>query len=100
MNLASSDIFSGVHGGSNVSSLSTRLDAGDLADDAVDVLLDHLARRAAHRRERVQDLDVRPVDLGFVEETELDDVHPELWILNATQRFDDLFLTWHDVSSS
>ncbi len=40
------------------------------------------------------------VDLRVVEETELDDVHPELGILDASQRLDDLFLAWHDVSSS
>ena len=33
-----------------------------------------------------------PVDLGVVEEAELDDVHPELRVLDAVQRLDDIVL--------
>ena len=44
MNFASSDIRSGVHGGSHVSSISTSSTPGTVRSDVVDVLLDHRAR--------------------------------------------------------
>ena len=88
MNFASSDIFSGVHGGSHVSSISTSSTPGTSGRDAVDVFLDHRAGRAAHRREAVDDLHLRAVDLDVVQQAEVDDVHPELGILDLAQRFD------------
>ena len=48
MNLASSDILSGVHGGSKVSSTSTSSTALDAGGRVVDVLLDHRPGGAAH----------------------------------------------------
>src|SRR5262249_37042364 len=71
------------------------LDAGDLAQHALDVLLDHRAGRATHRRERVVHLDLRPFDLGVVEEPELDDVHPELRVLDLAERLDHFLLRRH-----
>src|SRR6266404_2475876 len=70
-------------------------DAGDLPHDALDVLLDHLAGGAAHRRQRVLHLDVLALDLRVVEEAQLDDVHPELGILDLAERLDDFFLGRH-----
>ena len=40
-------------------------------------------------------LDVRALDLGVVEEAELDDVHPELRVLDLAQRLDDFLLGRH-----
>ena len=99
MNFASSDIRSGVHGGSKVSSTSTSSTPFDGCGRVVDPVLDHLARRAAHRGEAVDHLHLGPVDLDVVEEAELDDVHPELGILDGVQRLDDRFLRWHGVES-
>ena len=78
MNFASSDMRSGVQGGSNVELDLDLLHARQRCDGVVDVLLDHRPGGAPHRRERVDDLDVRAVDLCVVVEQELDDVHPEL----------------------
>src|SRR5215218_601949 len=61
------------------------VDAGDLRRDAVDVLLDHRAGRAAHRREAVNDLHLRALDLDVVQQAEIDDVHAELGILDLAQ---------------
>src|SRR5690242_6074076 len=72
-----------------------RLDARDLVEDAVDVLLDHLPGGAAHRGKRVRDLDVRAFELRVVEQAQLDDVHPELGVLHLAERLDDLFAAWH-----
>src|SRR5947207_2910760 len=47
------------------------LDAFQVGDDRADVLLDHGSGRAAHRRERVDHLDLRAFDLDVVEEPEL-----------------------------
>ena len=74
------------------------LDAGHLRGNVVDVLLDHRSGRAAHRRQRVDHLDLRPLDLDVVEQPELDDVHPELGILDGVQRLDDLVLRRHGSS--
>ena len=76
MNLASSDI--------------------EALDDLADLLLDHRADRAAHRGEAVGDVHLRAIDLGVVEEAELDDVHPELRVLDDAQRLDDLVARGHD----
>src|SRR5437660_8289133 len=71
------------------------LDSGDLAGDAVDVLLDHRPRRAAHRREAMNHLYARPLHLDVVQESQLDDVHSELGILYLAQRFEHVFLGRH-----
>ena len=47
----------------------------------------------------MDDLDLRPLDLDVVEETELDDVHPELGILDLAERLEDFFLGRHLSSS-
>ena len=41
---------------------------------------------------------LRPVDLGLVEEPELDDVHAELRILDPVQRLDDVVFGDHAAS--
>ena len=65
----------------------------------MDVLLDHRAGGAAHRREAVDDLHLRVVDLDVVEQAEVDDVHPELGIFDLAQRFDHvLFRELHAAS--
>src|SRR5581483_899668 len=66
--------------------------------DRVDVLLDHGPGRAPHRGQAVDHLDVRPVDLDVVEQAELDDVHPELGVLDGAERFEDLFASGHATS--
>ena len=71
------------------------LHAGELRDHAVDVLLDHRAGRAAHRGQAVDHLHLRAFDLDVVEQPELDDVHPELRILDLVQRLEDFFLGDH-----
>src|SRR6266498_623044 len=76
------------------------LDALELARDAVDVLLDHRPDRAAHRGQRVRDLDARPLHLDVVEEAEIYDVHPELGILDLAKRLDYIVLRGHRVESS
>ena len=60
MNFASSDISSGVHGGSHVSSTSTSSTPGTAARRVVDALLDHRPGGAAHRRRLWIDLHLRP----------------------------------------
>ena len=95
MNLASSDIFSGDQGGLQVSSASTSSTPGTCGRELLDLLVDHRADRAAHRRERVGDVHLRALDLDVVHEAELDDVHPELGILDLAERLDDLFLRRH-----
>src|SRR5438445_12488140 len=64
------------------------LDARNLVRDAVDVLLDERAGRASHRGEAVEHLDLRAGDLDVVEQSEVDDVHPELGILDLAHRLD------------
>src|SRR6185437_13193565 len=61
------------------------LDALDLARGAVDVLRDERPGRAAHRGQAVEDLRGRVLDLDLVEETEVDDVHSELGILDRAE---------------
>ena len=46
----------------------------------------------------MDDLDVRALDLGLVEEADLDDVHAELRILDTVQRLDDVVLGDHGAS--
>ena len=98
MNLASSDMRSGVQGGSKVSSTSTSSTPVDAAHGVRDALLDHRPGGAAHRRQRVDHLHLLAVDLGVVEETELDDVHPELGILDRVQRLHDVCQSNHGPS--
>ena len=97
MNFASSDIRSGVQGGSQVSSTSTSSTPSTAAVGVVDPLLDHRPGGTAHRREAVDDLDLRALHLDVVEQAELDDVHPELGILDAAQRLGDVFLRDHGL---
>jgi hypothetical protein len=59
--------------------------ARKLGRDAVNVLLDHRACRTAHRRQAVRDLHLRAGDLDVVHEPEVDDVHPELRVLDLMQ---------------
>ena len=98
MNFASSDIRSGVHGGSKVSSASTSDTPGTPRAASTIPSGDHRARRAPHRREAVEHLHLRTVDLDVVHEPEFDDVHPELGILYAVQGFDDILA--HDHAES
>jgi hypothetical protein len=60
-------------------------------DDGADVLLDHRPGRAAHRREGVDHLDLRTLDLDVVEEAELDDVHPQPGILDEVEGVYDFY---------
>src|SRR5438270_8880015 len=74
------------------------LDARHLERGAVDVLGDQWARRAAHRREAVEHLRLRPLHLDLVHETEVDDVHPELGVLDLAERFENVVLAGHATS--
>ena len=47
----------------------------------------------------VDHLDLRALDLDVVEQPELDDVHPELGILDLVQRLDDVVLASCHASS-
>ena len=96
--MASSDIFSGDQGGSHVSSTSTSSTSGIARAISVDVLLDHRADWTAHRRQGVDHLHLRALDLDVVEEAQLDDVHPELGILDRTERVEYLFFCRHGAS--
>ena len=95
MNFASSDMRSGVQGGSNVSSASTSVDPGHAARGVDDAVGDHRAGRASHRGEAVEHLHLLAVDLDVVHEAELDDVHAELGILDIVQRLDDVVTRDH-----
>ena len=70
-------------------------DAFDRGRDVDDVLLDHRPGGATHRREAVDHLDLGPVDLDVVEQPEVDDVHPELGILDRAERLDHFVLRRH-----
>ena len=98
MNLASSDIRSGVHGGSNVSSASTSVTPGTLRAASTIPSAIIAPGGAPHRGQAVEDLHLRVVDLDVVHEPELDDVHPELGILDSVQRLDDVFARDHAAS--
>ena len=100
MNLASSDIRSGVHGGSHVSSISTSSTPG--TSPATRLMSSWIIGPAGQPIEvRLCDhLDVRPLDLDVVEQAELDDVHPELGILDLAQRLERLPLCVGIVHSS
>ena len=74
------------------------IDTGNAARRVDNPLGDHRARRTPHRGQAVQDLHARPVDLDVVHEPELDDVHPELGILDPVQRLDDVFARYHPAS--
>src|SRR5436305_4636174 len=67
----------------------------DLARGALHVACDERRRGAAHRREAVEDLHLRPLDLDVVHEAEIDDVHPELGILDLAQHLEHFFLRRH-----
>ena len=83
---------SGVHGRIPGQLDLDLFDARDGGGDVVHVLLDHRPGRAAHRREAVDQLHLGAVDLDVVEQAELDDVHPELGILDLVERLEDVFL--------
>src|SRR4029079_16445033 len=63
-------------------------DLGHRPHDLFDVLLDQRAGRAAHRGQAVEHLHLRDAHLGVVEQAELDDVHPELRVLDGAERLD------------
>ncbi len=98
MNFASSDILSGVHGGSNVSSSSTSWMPSTWRHGAVDVLRDERPRRTAHRGQAVRDLGRRILHLDFVHEAEVDDVHAELGILDRAENLEHLLTRRHAAS--
>src|SRR5262249_42775205 len=64
------------------------LDLGQCAQDLLDVLLDQRPGGAAHRREAVDRLHLRAFHLDVVEQAQLDDVHPELGVLDGAERLD------------
>src|SRR5690348_10439079 len=74
------------------------LDALDLSDGAVDVLRDQRPGRAAHRGQAVDDLGRRVLHLDLVEEPEVDDVHPELGILDLAEHLEHVFPRRHAAS--
>ena len=98
MNFASSDMRSGVHGGSNVSSASTSATPG--TPRAASTIPSAIIAPAGHPIEvrLYSTFTLRPVDLDVVHEPELDDVHPELGILDTMQRLDDVFARYHAAS--
>ncbi len=100
MNFASSDMRSGVHGGSNDELELDVLDALHFTRGAVDVACDERAGGAAHRREAVGDLHLRAVHLDVVQEPEVDDVHPELGVLHLAQDLENFVLAWHGGQST
>ena len=69
--------------------------AGNLAHDALNLFLNHRPNRAPHRRERKRDLDVLTVNGSVIEESELNDVHPEFGIFHLAERFDDFVFRRH-----
>ena len=99
MNLASSDIFSERPRWRPDELGLDLLDAGHPLDDLTDLLLDQ-AHRAAHGREAVRDVHLGALDLGVVEQPELDDVHPELRILDHPERIEYLVTADHVAESA
>ena len=98
MNLASSDIRSGVHGGSNVSSTSTFSTPGSAATAS---WMPSWIIGPAGQPIEVSEWMIftfGPSICGFVEEADLDDVHAELRILHPVQRLDDVVLGDHGAS--
>src|SRR3954468_12853033 len=65
-----------------------------------DVLLDHRTRRTAHRRQAVEHLHLRAVDLDVVEKPEIDDIHAELRVLDLAHSLDYVFSIRHQHESS
>ena len=76
------------------------LDPGKLTSHPVDVLLDQWPDGTPHRREAVRHLHLRPLHLHVVEQPEVDDVHPELGILDLAEGLDDLVARRHGGQSS
>src|SRR5262249_2205363 len=76
------------------------LDTRELADHAVDVLLDHRAGRAAHRGQRVAHFHLRALAFDVVEQPEVDDGHPELGIFHLMKGIDDFLAARHGFESS
>jgi len=77
---------------------SSQLPSGNLPGGPVDVLRDQRPGGAAHRGEAVGDLHLRAVDLDVVEQAEVDDVHPELGILDRAENLEHFFLRRHAAS--
>jgi hypothetical protein len=71
------------------------LDSGHLHRDAVDVLRDERAGRAPHRGQAVDHLRLVALDLDLVNEPEVDDVHPELGILDLAERLEYVVAAGH-----
>src|SRR6476619_5731449 len=84
MNFASSDIRSGDHGGSHVSSTSTA------STPSISLVTRWMSSWIIGPTGQ-------PLDV--VEQAEVDDVHPELGILDLAQRLDHLVLRRHRASS-
>src|SRR4051794_21419290 len=69
------------------------VDALERRHDLVHLLLDHRAGRAAHRGQRVRDRDLAAIlDPHVVDQSQVDDVHAQLRILDDPQRIEYLFL--------
>jgi len=67
------------------------LDPVELADELLDLLRNLRPDRAARARQRIRDLDRPVVDLDVVDQTELDEVEPELGIDHIAERIGDFF---------
>ena len=91
-NLASSDISSGDHGRRQASSVRPRRRPPCSRTTSLDVLLDLGSGRAAHRGERIGDRDRVGLHLHVVHQPQVDDVHPELGILDRAQRLEHVFV--------
>src|SRR6478672_7845147 len=64
----------------------------DRREERADLVLDQRPDRAAHRGEAVADVDVAVVlNVDLVDETEVDDVEPELRVIDLRERLPDLF---------
>src|SRR5205085_4307734 len=74
------------------------LDPLDLPRGAVDVLRDERAGRAAHGRQAVDDLGRRVLHLDLVEQPQVDDVHPELGILDLPEHLEHFLARRHPAS--
>ena len=83
--MASSDMRSGVQGGSQVSSISTS-STPSTADATLTMSSLIIGPAGQPIDETVDHLDPGPVDLDVVEQPEVDDVHPELGILDRAER--------------
>ena len=67
-------------------------------DELLDLLADLRADRARGRGQRERDVDVAAVLLDAVDEPELDEVQPELWVDHVGERLFDLLARCHEAS--